>query len=213
MDFLDAEERPDFTTTEYQETLELHRQSDFLNFFENEFEVAMEEREDLVMQSDLAIDSFTTQMSLTLWSKPNDTSMMDLDNESTMELHEDPPIKTKAPKGFLDLPRELRQAIIYISHESKEANIKNWYEAYKYVDWANVLRKVHPVVEGDMNYVEKCWNKRVVVWPLDHIPCNNPLIDLDVPNLVAAQTAEVERLRTLRERIKGRGQDPTVGSS
>lgn len=47
MDFLGAEERPDFTTAEYRETLEIHRQSDFSNFFENEFEVAMEERDDL----------------------------------------------------------------------------------------------------------------------------------------------------------------------
>lgn len=45
MGFLDTEERPDFTTAEYRETLELHRQSDFLNFFESEFEDAMDERD------------------------------------------------------------------------------------------------------------------------------------------------------------------------
>lgn len=45
MDFLDAEERPDFMTAEYRETLESHRQSDFESF-ENEFEMRMYESED-----------------------------------------------------------------------------------------------------------------------------------------------------------------------
>lgn len=51
MNFINADERPDFTTTEYRETLELHRQSDFLNFFENEFEVAMDGGDDLELVS------------------------------------------------------------------------------------------------------------------------------------------------------------------
>lgn len=140
--------------------------------------------------------------------------MIDIDDRPAMDLDEDedPPTKPKAPKGFLDLPRELRQTIIDFSHENKEVNIKDWYEAYKYVDWANVLRKVHPLVEEDVNYSEKCWNKRVVVtWPVD-IPKKGLRIDRDVPNLVAAERVEEARLERVRDRIKDLGRDPTIGS-
>ncbi|RDI82051.1 hypothetical protein Vi05172_g7856 [Venturia inaequalis] len=214
MDFLGAEERPDFTTAEYRETLKTHRQSDFSNFFENEFEVAMEERDDLEMQSDLAIDFFAAQVPLTLRPKSNDALMVDTDDETTMDLDEDAPTNSEAPKGFLDLPRELRQTIIYLSHENKEVDMKDWYEAYKYVDWANVLRKVHPLVEEDLNYVERYWNKRLIIHGLDCVPERNVRVDRrDVPHPAAAQSAEDARLRELRDRIRERGRDPTLGSS
>lgn len=163
-------------------------------------------------QSDLAIDFFATQMSLTLRLKSNDTLMVDTDDEPTMDLDEHPATKPKAPKGFLDLPREVRQTIIDFTHEDKIVSIKDWYEAYKYVDWANVLRKVHPLVEEDVNYIEKCWNKRVLITPFNYVSEDSLRIDRDVPNVAAAQAAEDERLRRLRDRIKERGQDPTLAS-
>lgn len=52
MDFLNtAEARPDFTTVDYRDTLDLYRQSLSLNLYESEFQVTMDELDDLSMVS------------------------------------------------------------------------------------------------------------------------------------------------------------------
>lgn len=155
-------------------------------------------------------------MSLTIRPKSKDTFMVDMDDEPTMDLDENPPTKKpKAPTSFLDLPRELRQTIIEYSHDyqSQEVDIKNWYQAYKYVDWANALRKVHPVLEEDVDYLEKGWNKRLAIMPYGCIAKSGPNIVRDVNAITSAEAAEDERLEKVKKRIMELGMDPMIGSS
>ena len=106
------------------------------------------------LQTSLKIQDFTNHSPLASYSESI--------NDETMEI-DDEPTKNKQPTGFLDLPRELRQTILDYSYEAKEVEFAKWYEAYMYVDWANVLREVHEVVAEDVEYMEKRWNRRVVI--------------------------------------------------
>jgi hypothetical protein len=101
------------------------------------------------------------------------------------------PNKPKQPDGtgYLDLPRELRQIILDYSYESKEVEFAEWYEAYMYVDWVNVLRQVHEVVAEDVGYMEKRWNKKVVIKGWKESPPST------ATNAESAEVARLERLR------------------
>ncbi|QDS74094.1 hypothetical protein FKW77_009639 [Venturia effusa] len=209
MDSWDAEERPDFANAEYRESLELHRQSDFANFFENEFELLMDEGDYAEPQNTHDdTDLFASPMQLTLRPRSGDASMADNDDESNMDIDEAEPAKPKVPTSFLDLPRETRQAIIEYSHEEEPEKvvIKEWEEAWKYTDWANVLRQVHPVLVEDVNYVEERWNKRVVIMPW-YLPKRETKTTLDQCAVAEAEEREMERLEKVRKRIIGKGDD------
>jgi hypothetical protein len=110
---------------------------------------------------------------------------MEIDNKS---------VKTQQPDGtgYLDLPRELRQTILDYSYESKEVEFAEWYEAYMYVDWVNVLRQVHEVVAEDVGYMEKRWNKKVVIKGWKESPRNEA---------ADAESVEVARLESLRRNL------------
>jgi hypothetical protein len=110
---------------------------------------------------------------------------------SNVEIHGEP-TKNKTPTGFLDLPRELRQCILDYSYESKEVEFSEWYEAYMYVDWANVLREVHHVVAEDVEYIEKRWNKKVVVKGWKSSPNN------DVAREIGGESSDTRRERLRR---------------
>lgn len=79
-----------------------------------------------------------------------------------------------------------------------------------YVDWANVLREVHQVVAEDVDYMEKRWNKKVVIKGWKESPLAEA-IDGD-----SSEIARLERLRSslhpgfqMREMVGGRLVLPT----
>ncbi|TID25877.1 hypothetical protein E6O75_ATG03740 [Venturia nashicola] len=67
--------------------------------------------------------------------------------------------------GFLTLPREIRQQILFFTYDFphvKELTWITWIEEFgKTSLWIMALRNVHPTVTEDMQYVAKEWRKQL----------------------------------------------------
>lgn len=90
------------------------------------------------------------------------------------------------PASFLNLPRELRQTILYMTYDlegpqdpndphSTLSGSRHWrlvMSGYVFSMWLSSIKKVHVQVTEDVEYVEKKWKATYKALHREYDPCS-----------------------------------------
>lgn len=116
----------------------------------------------------------------------SDTKSQRPEKNSAHVRHLEEHIKSNPPTSFLDLPRELRQTIIYMTYDleglydpndphSSLSGSRHWrlvMSGYAFSMWLPSIKKVHVQVTEDVEYVEKKWKERYKALYREYDPCS-----------------------------------------
>ena len=99
------------------------------------------------------MEDFTSHISSTSTPQSTNIDVMELDEK---------PSTINSPQDFLIYHVNSVKPLSTSPTNLKKSSFLNGMRHTYYVDWANVL-KVHQVVAEDVDYMEKRWNKKVVI--------------------------------------------------